>query len=137
APPPESPDVPAHTPRVADLREGQAQAQSQPLRLGNNIDEVGLRLVGDVQLQELLGDAGVECEDLLAELIKDRPQRARGEVRVVVDRVHRRGRLRPVALEYPGGQYGGQPDGGGERGESAGSFDDGIAVPGGDGTYRD
>ena len=80
------------------LVEVQVERQAQPALLRHDVDEVRLGLVGDVELEELLGDARVERQHLLAEGLEERPHRAvLGEVRVVVDGVAGRPlALRPV-----------------------------------------
>jgi RHS repeat-associated protein len=73
APPAQAGHVLADAFGIVDLgeRQVQVQAQSKPLGLGDDIDEVGFRLIRHVQLQELLSHARVQGQDLFAELIEN------------------------------------------------------------------
>lgn len=47
-------------PGVVQFREGPIEAEAQPLGLGNDVDDVGLSLVGDGELEDLLAHVGIQ-----------------------------------------------------------------------------
>src|SRR5688500_10708841 len=64
APSPDVRDVLRYPPWVVDLRKRHIERQSQGPDLGDDIDDVGPGLIGDVELQDVLGHRVVECAEL-------------------------------------------------------------------------
>src|SRR6185436_4962980 len=58
-------DVLAHLPRIMDVSERHIQFESEFRLPWDYIDEVRLSLVGNVELEKLLGDAWINGENLL------------------------------------------------------------------------
>ncbi len=94
------------------LVEVQVEREAQPPLLRHHVHEVGLGLVRDVQLEDLLADTGVERQNLLAERLEERPHgTVLGQVGVVGESVAGGALdLRTVALQNLVGQRGRCPD---------------------------
>lgn len=49
----------AQAPGVVEFREGHVEAEAEPLGLWDDVNKVGLGLIGDVELEHLLGHVGI------------------------------------------------------------------------------
>lgn len=85
APVPLAADVPGKAPLVAERLDWDVETQPQPSFLRNDVDEVGLGLESDVELEELLSDAWVQGQNLGTELLKQRSPRLPEQIWVVFD----------------------------------------------------
>ena len=70
-------------PGIVQFGKGHVEAEPQPLGLGDDVDEVGLGLVGDVELEHLLSDVGIERPDPGIQPIEDRPDLGVGQLGVI------------------------------------------------------
>ena len=111
-------DVPGEPALVVERLERDVKAESHPRLLRHNVDEVRLRLEGDVELEEVPRDRRVERERLGAELLEQSRRAGRQQVRVILDREAGLGSLAPGTRRRFSASAGRAPDPQGVVGET-------------------